>query len=293
MKTIQLISTTEIIPGDNDRTIFDQGDLNDLARSIKEMGLIQPITVRIIDNESTDPMYAIVAGERRFRACQLINLTEIPVIVEDLTDEEASTIMLSENVSRADLDPIDEANAYQKRINAFGWSVAEIAEKAGVTQVRVQFRLKLLRLRSDLQLMTRSGNLSLGYAQIIASANLDPNFQTIAIAALRDNTNPTPTWFRRICGELSNKQAQSKMFDDALFTGKPVTYQPVETLPDPPHPSTTTPPTIGGSHREIITNQIGFWEKAASLWDLAGKPFKRQECQSAAQALNGLLITIL
>lgn len=289
MKNITSLNLSEIIPGDNDRTVFDKNDLDELAASIKEHGLIQPITVRILDSETTDPIYQIVAGERRFRACRLLGWDEIPAIIQDLTDEEASAIMLSENISRADLDPIDEALAYQKRIEVFGWSVQDCADKAGVTPVRIQFRIKLLKLRQDLRSLIRTGNLELGYAQIIAGADLDPNFQTLALAALRDNPHPTPPWFRRICGELANKQAQGRMFDDPLFSGTPALAFEPKPIVEPPHPATTKPPAIGSTPKEIIASQINFWNDAAQEWDEIGKPFKRQECQAASQALQSLL----
>lgn len=286
MTEITILPISEIVPGQNDRTVFDAVKLAELADSIREHGLVQPITVRQLDGCE---LYEIVAGERRFRACSLLEWTEIPAIIQDLTDEEAAAIMLSENVARADLDAIDEGLAYQKRIKAYGWTAQDCADKAGVSVVRVQFRLKLLKLRSDLQELVRSGNLDIGYAQIIVSSGLDANFQLLATRALQENASPTPPWFRRLCGELARRQSQVKMFDDPLFSGLPgVIPQPVETI-EPPHPTTTKPPKHGNSPKEIIESQMAFWNTAAEAWDRIGKPFRRQECQAAALALQGLL----
>jgi len=288
MNEITNIAITEIIPGDNDRTSFDEVKLMELADSIKQHGLFQPITVRHIDE--TD-FFEIVAGERRFRACKLVGMTEIPAIIRDLTNEEASAIMLSENVARAELDPVDEAIGYDKRMKAFGWSVQDCADKAGVSTTRVHFRLRLLNLRVDLLDLVRSGNLTLGYAQIIASTGLDTNFQLLAIRELQSYAKPTPGWFRNVCSKLLTKQAQGKMFDDPLFSGMPgVIPQPREVI-EPAHPSNTKPPKVGKTMNEIIENQISFWTSAAIEWANIGKPFKRQECQSAALALEFLKTT--
>jgi ParB/RepB/Spo0J family partition protein len=292
-KQVSLIDMATIIPGDNgtghqDRTKFD--GLAELAASISEHGLIQPITVRPVGESD---LYQIVAGERRFRACELLGWQEIPAIVADLTSDEASAVMLAENTGRADLDPIDEGRAYQVRILRFGWTVAECARSAGVSEVRVQFRLKLLKLRPDLQDLVRSGNLALGYAQILADANLDVNRQLLAIRALRDQSSPTPAWFRRIVAGLLTEQAQGVMFDEMpLFGGQAVEAPKTAVHSEPATPATVTPPSVGGSPKEIIGGQMAFWQSAAEAWERLGKPFKRQECQAAAQALQFVFATL-
>jgi len=286
METITNIDANDIIPGNNDRTVFDPIEIENLAASIKEHGLIQPITVRDISDNIDKNIYMIVAGERRYRACKLLGWTEIPAIVRDLTDEEASAIMLTENVTRQDLDPIDEGIAYKSRMNVFGWSVNDISEKTGISTTRIRFRLKLLNLNKEIIHLVRTGNLSLGYAQILADAELDYNFQMLSFSCLRDNPSPTPSWFRRIVSEYKNKQAQTTMFDVPLFGGS---LEEAVGLSNsfvcPPTPSTHKPPKIGKTTKEVVRNQAGFWETAAEEWDKLGKPFKRQECQAAAQAL--------
>lgn len=282
------IDTRCIVPGNNDRTQFPQAELEELAASIAEHGLIQPITVRALDAED---LYQIVAGERRFRAVKMLGWATIPAIAKDLTDEEAAAVMLAENVARQDLDPIDEALAYYHRINAYGWSVQDCATRAGVSEIRIRFRLKLLSLRPDVQKLIRDGHLTIGYAQILSDAGLDANRQLFAVARLRDNPHPTPGWFRHEVNALLAEQAQATMFDAPLFGGPVllvVDAQPVE----PPHPSTTLPPKVGKSAREVISNQVGFWQAAADAWSEIGKPFKRQECQAAAQALQAALFTL-
>lgn len=282
MSKVSNLPIESICPGNNDRTVFDPQELQALAATILEHGLLQPITVNRLAGDD----YQIIAGERRWRACQLLNWTHIDSIIMEVTQEKASALMLAENVSRADLDPIDEANAYRKRIDS-GWTVEQCAQAAGVSVIRVNFRLKLLNLREDLQSLVRSGNLMLGYAQILSGSGLDMNRQSLAVRALQANPKPTPGWFRTIVGEYLTQQNQLDLFDTGSFLV--MQDAPVNSTPeDPPHPSTTTPPILG-TGKAIIKNQINFWYEAAASWKIIGKPFKSQECQAAAQALNYLL----
>jgi ParB/RepB/Spo0J family partition protein len=280
------IDTSLIVPGNNDRTVFDQAKLTELAASIREHGLIQPITVRRLDTGDTLPLYQIVAGERRYRAVCLLGWPEIPANVVDLSDEEAAAVMLAENVARADLDPIDEAVAYQTRMDLYGWTVKDVAGRAGVSAVRVQFRLKLLTLRPEVQALVRSGNLPLGYAQVLSDAGLNSNFQAVALSALRDNPAPTPAWFRRVCGELAGKQNQVALFDLPMFGGELKTVAVTAENTNPPAPDTHEAPAVGETIIDIIRHQIEYWLTAAREWHSLGKPFKRQECQAAANALQ-------
>ena len=289
MTSVTQIDLIQIVPGNNDRAVFNQTDLQTLADNIKDNGLIQPISVRRLDDTN---LYQIIAGERRFRACQLAQMETIAALVLDVSDQEASILMMAENTSRADLDPIDEATAYQVRIDRFDWTIKDCAKHAGVTTGQVKFRLKLLKLRPDLQALVRNGDLKLGYAQVLADGNLDSNFQTLAIRKLRDNAKPTPTWFRKVVGRLFGQQAQGQLFDLPLMGGPVIEQQRPLTPVEPPHPSTTIPPKSGTSAREIITRQAKFWQEAARAWDNLGKPFKRQECESAAMALKSTLAFI-
>jgi ParB/RepB/Spo0J family partition protein len=284
MKPINDIPISQIIPGKNDRTIFDESGLRELADSIKEHGLIQPLTVR---HAKDGKRFEIVAGERRFRACKLLGWNTIPAIVTDLKDEDASAITLAENIARKSLDPIDEACAYQSRIESFGWSMEDLSKYAGTSTIHILFRLKLLKLIPEIQKLIRGANIQIGYAQILADANLDSNFQLLAFSKLRDNPKPTMGWFRSIVLELKEKQNQGILFKGPLFDKiYDASGVKSENIPEPPHPETTTPPKIGRNYKEILLNQIDFWEEAAKQWDAIGKPFKRNECRSAAQALG-------
>jgi len=283
---ISHIDTSLIVPGNNDRTVFNPQAIQELADSISDHGLIQPVTVRQIPDSE---IFQIIAGERRFRACQLLKLETVKCIVLDASDEEASALMLTENTARQDLDPIDEALAYQSRMDAFGWSVAEVAKKAGVSAIRVNFRIKLLALRPEIQSFCRSGQFPIGYAQILSGAKLDPNFQQLALSKYRDNPKPTPGWFRREVGQLLEKQAQGQLFDLPLLGGPVIETAREEQAQEPAHPTTTIPPKGGADAREVLSKQATFWTDAATAWDKLGKPFKRQECEAAALALKSAL----
>ena len=279
-----------IIPGHNDRTQFSEEQIKKLAENIRSTGrLLNPLTVRPL--EGPELLYEIIAGERRFRACSRLGWKEIPAYIVDFSDEEASRAMLAENMSRQDLDPIDEAEAYTKRIQTFGWTTEQCAAAAGVTTVRVLFRLKLLHLREDIRFLVRTGAVSLGYAQVLADANLNKGFQLLALKSLRDNPHPSPSWFRNIVAAFAEKQNQGVLFGDPLFGGVACEAPPCQ-YRQPPDPHHDKAPALGTTIKEKLHSQAAFWHTAAEQWAQQGKPFKRQECQAAASALTAALDTL-
>ena len=281
----KLLAIKSILPGDNDRSYFPEAALKELADHIKEHGLIQPIMVR--QKARDGKFYEIIAGERRFRAVRFLGWTRIPAHIKKASDEQAAALMLAENMSRADLDPIEESEAYDKRMKRFGWTIEQCAKAAGVTQVRVQFRLKLLRLLPQIRDLIRSGNLAIGYGQILSDGELDPGFQMVAFKKFRDNPHPTPPWFRMAVTELHNKQAQGIMFGSPLFTGFGTDIDSQPAMPDmPPEPRRNRAPMIGKTLKDKLHSQISFWEQASEAWRLLGKSFKQQECQAAVSVLR-------
>ena len=163
--TITMVLTSCLLAGNNDRTTFNLDALRELAGSIKEHGLLQPPTVRPIQG-TTD--YEVVAGERRLRAVRdVLGWTEIPVIIRELTNREASVLMLLENVSRKDLDPIDEATAYQRRLTE-GMTKEEICAEVGVPLPRITNRIKLLKCCSEVQQLCKTGSMSLWFTEMLA-----------------------------------------------------------------------------------------------------------------------------
>lgn len=209
---ITRIPVSMIVPGDNDRTQFDQDKLQELASSIKKNGLVQPILVRPIGD-----VFQIVAGERRFRAVCLLGLWEIDAIVLHLDDEEASTIMLTENVGRADLDPVDECLAYVRRIELYNWDEKTLAARAGVSVERVRRRLKLRGVREDILFLVRRGSFPVGHAEVLSV--LDANRQSMAARPIIEGKPINFRQFRAVVDELAREQAQENLFNLALFGG--------------------------------------------------------------------------
>ena len=149
---------------DQPRKTFDQEDLQLLADSISEHGVIQPIVVREI--EGTD-RYEIIAGERRWRASKIAGLDEIPAVIMTGDDLKIAEIALIENVQRKDLNPVEEALAYRALIDNFKLTQEEVSRQAGKSRSAVANMLRLLELPDDVLLMLRDGSLSMGHARAI------------------------------------------------------------------------------------------------------------------------------
>lgn len=210
MTEIQRIPVGQVVPGDNDREAFESVALRELADSIAQHGLAQPITVR-----RYGVGFQIVAGERRWRAVQLLGWATIPALVRDLDDESASAIMLLENIQRAELNPIEEARAYAKRMTQFGWDAEATARAANVPVERVRLRLMLLEVVPEAQQLIRDGQLGVKYAYVMR--DLDVNRQRQALRYLNQVDTPRLREFRELCARLLAEQAQAAMFDMAAF----------------------------------------------------------------------------
>ena len=212
---VELVPLALIEAGDNDRREFNQSELRSLADSIEISGLIQPITLRPhpIENKRLEGRFEIIAGERRFRAHQLLGRDVIPALIRHNESEQAvSEIMLTENLHRSKLNPLDEAHAYHKRMGQFGWSVAQVAQRSKVGPERVRRRLGLLTLCPEVQILVKSGQMALGYAE--AMAGLDSFRQRSALKIYGESKRlPTQEEFSRVCAELLAVQSQSAMFE--------------------------------------------------------------------------------
>lgn len=150
------------------RKTFDEMALNELAISIQSSGLIQPIVVRPL----ADNQYEIVAGERRWRAAQLAGLMEVPCLVNHYSDEQTAAVTTIENVNRVDLNPIEEALAYQRLINDFSYLHEEVAAVVGKSRAKVTNNLRLLKLGADVQDYLIQGLLSEGHGKVLAGLPL-------------------------------------------------------------------------------------------------------------------------
>lgn len=160
------IAIDKLVPGVyQPRKNFEKESLAELANSIKENGIIQPITVR----KRKEGGFEILAGERRWRAAQMAGLHEVPAIIKTLTDREALQVALIENIQREDLDPIEEAESYQRLIQEFALSQQEAAEKVGKERSSVANALRLLSLPSEIREMLTAKQISVGHAKAILS----------------------------------------------------------------------------------------------------------------------------
>ena len=149
------------------RKRFDQADLDDLAASITEKGIIQPLIVR----ERDDGGFEIVAGERRWRASQIAKLHELPVIVRSFTDVEVLEVAIIENIQRADLNSVEEAAGYRQLMDQFGHTQEKMAEALGKSRSHIANLLRLLNLPEPVLEMLRAGDLSAGHARALVPAS--------------------------------------------------------------------------------------------------------------------------
>src|SRR5256712_6779060 len=157
------VAIDQIEPNPNQpRKSFESRGLDDLAASIRSSGLIQPVVVRRLASG-----YQLIAGERRWRAARQAGLERIPAIVREATDAESLELALVENLLREDLNPIDEAEAYEKLLGQFGWTQEELAGRIGRDRSSIANSLRLLRLPEEIQADLRGGRLTMGHARAL------------------------------------------------------------------------------------------------------------------------------
>ncbi len=167
-----MVKVTMIEPNrEQPRKNFDEDALMELADSIKQFGLLQPILV-----QNKDTHYEIIAGERRWRAAKLAGLKEIPVIIKNLTDQELVEISLIENIQREDLNPIEEAQAYKRLISEFHLKQDEVAERVAKSRTAVTNSMRLLKLCDEVQQMLVNEMLTTGHARALLAIE-DPEEQ--------------------------------------------------------------------------------------------------------------------
>ncbi|MBY0363520.1 MAG: ParB/RepB/Spo0J family partition protein [Phreatobacter sp.] len=155
----------------NPRRMFREEDLQELADSIRERGIIQPIVVRTV--AGVVDAYEIVAGERRWRAAQRAELHEVPIHLVEVGDREALELAIIENVQRADLNPLEEALGYNELIEQFGYSQTDLAKIIGKSRSHVANTLRLMKLPENVQGMLREGQLTAGHARALLAVD-DP-----------------------------------------------------------------------------------------------------------------------
>ncbi|MGB4066008.1 MAG: ParB/RepB/Spo0J family partition protein [Azonexus sp.] len=149
------------------RTHMDQDSLAELAASIKAQGVMQPILVRAVNNTPGAERYEIVAGERRWRAAQIAGLSEVPVLVRSIPDEQALAMALIENIQRENLNPLEEAQGLQRLIDEFGLTHQQAADAVGRSRPAASNLLRLLQLTAPVQELLMTGQIDMGHARAL------------------------------------------------------------------------------------------------------------------------------
>ncbi|WP_422048519.1 ParB/RepB/Spo0J family partition protein [Shimia sp.] len=171
---------------DQPRRDFTPEQLDDLANSIREKGVIQPLIVR----KKSGDRYEIVAGERRWRASQMAKLHELPVIVREYDDTEVLEIAIIENIQRADLNPVEEAMGYRQLMQKFGHTQEKVSEALGKSRSHIANLMRLLNLPDDVQMMLREGELSAGHARALVTSE---NASELAKKVVKDGLSVRQT----------------------------------------------------------------------------------------------------
>lgn len=199
---------------DQPRRTFEDSALNELATSIKDKGIIQPLIVRPHPKTAGD--YEIVAGERRWRAAQIAQLHEVPVLVREYSDTESLEVAIIENIQRADLNPVEEATGYRELLDKFGHTQEKLADAMGKSRSHIANMMRLLNLPPEVQTFMREGKLSAGAARALVTA-ADP----VALAKKAVNAGMSVREIERMAKAQANPQkptvssASSKAEKDA------------------------------------------------------------------------------
>jgi ParB family chromosome partitioning protein len=206
---ITMLAIDEIQAGQfQPRVHFDEDSLNELAQSIQAQGLLQPLTVRPIGDK-----YEIIAGERRWRACQKIAKSPIPVIIHQVSDETALALGLIENLQRQDLNPIEEARALGRLIDEFSLTHQEIANVLGQSRAHISNQLRLLQLEPEVQSLLSQGLISVGHARCLIGLDTNTQIQLAEkIHQLQWSVRMTEQWVQSL-QQPKTKNGNAKVSD--------------------------------------------------------------------------------
>lgn len=195
------------------RKTFDEEKINELAESVKNYGVLQPLLV-----QKKGSFYEIIAGERRWRAAKAAGLKEVPAVLKEYSKQEAMEISLIENVQRADLNPIEEALGYKQLINEFGLTQEEIAIRVAKSRVAITNTMRLLKLDEQIQNMLIQGVISSGHARALLSLE-DAMMQLKAAKEILDkklSVRETEKLVKRMQKEVSGEKKEEKKKDETL-----------------------------------------------------------------------------
>lgn len=206
---ISTLPVREIEPDpDQPRKNFDGESLSALAQSITENGLLQPIAVR---PKKAGPGYVIIAGERRWRAARIAGLDEVPVIVKEVTDEQAAALALIENLQREDLDPIEVAEGCRRLIDQYGLTQEQAALRLGKSRSAITNTLRLLGLPDDVRQAVRQGSISTGHAKALLGLPTAEMMSAAAKQVVEKNLNVRQT--EALCRKLAKPPKEPKPVD--------------------------------------------------------------------------------
>lgn len=176
MKLLNLKIDKIVTNSNQPRKYFDNGKMSELKDSIKNSGLLQPITVRKISNGK----YEIVAGERRYRACRELGMESIPVIEMNVGDARGYELSVLENIQRENLNPIEEAESYLMLMEVYGYTQEKLSEKLGKTRSSVSNKMRILKLPASVKEMVKKGEISYGHARTLLSLSDEKKIEEAA-----------------------------------------------------------------------------------------------------------------
>ncbi len=185
------------------RKTFDEDKLEELASSIREHGIIQPVVLR-----STDGGYEIVAGERRWRAARKAGIKKIPCVIRELTDEQNMLVAIIENMQREDLNPIEEAEGLSRMIEVYGLTQEQVSKGVGKSRPYITNSLRLLKLSDDVREMTREGKLTAGHARALAGIKDIEKQKKLALKAVKEGLSVRN--IEKLAGEPAKKKSKVK-----------------------------------------------------------------------------------
>jgi ParB family chromosome partitioning protein len=189
------------------REEFNQESLDDLAASIKEKGFIQPVLVRLKDNE-----YELIAGERRLRAAKKLGYKEIPAIIKEASDLDSLELSIIENIQREDLNPIDQAKAYKRLQEEFNMTQEKVADTIGKDRATVANILRLLNLPAKIREYVSRGTISMGHARAILSLDKESEQMRLCTKVLKDDLSVRDT--ESYAKNISIKRSKTKKIDN-------------------------------------------------------------------------------
>jgi len=206
-----LVNVGEIKPNAfQPRRDFDEQAIEELAKSIQENGILQPLIVR-----KTEGHYEIIAGERRWRAAQRAGLTKVPAIIKDVSDREALELALVENLQREDLNPIEEATAYEQLIEDFGLTHEEISKRIGKERSTITNQLRLLKLPDEIKQALIAGEITAGHARAILGIQSGAKAKEILEAIKKDRLSVRKT--EKLVQKISTHKEKTVRFDNSDF----------------------------------------------------------------------------